>query len=58
MRLSLSLPHQFAFQALGVDYRIGTLDFDTEADFIMIDEERMEIVSTWIAGRRVYEQEK
>ena len=43
------------FQALGVDSRIGTLDFGTEADFIMIDEEKMEITSTWIAGRRVYE---
>ena len=44
------------FQALGVDHRIGSLDFDTEANFIMIDEGRMEITSTWIAGRRVYAQ--
>ena len=39
-----------------MDCRIGTLDFDTEADFIMIDVDRMEIMSTWIAGRSVYEQ--
>ena len=53
---NISLFIYFAFQALGVDHRIGSLDFDTEADFIMIDEDRMEITSTWMAGRRVYEQ--
>ena len=45
-----------AFQALGVDSRIGTLDFDTTADFIMIEEDKMEIMSTWMAGKCVWEQ--
>jgi len=41
-------------QALGIENQKGTLDFGADADFVMIDEGRMEIISTWIAGKRVY----
>ncbi len=32
----------------------GTLDFGADADFIMIDQEAMEIKSTWIGGQCVF----
>ncbi len=41
-------------RALGVEGQKGTLDFGSDADFVMVDRDDMEIESTWIAGECVY----
>lgn len=40
-------------QVLGISDRKGTLDYGTDADFILMDEE-MNVKETWIAGKRVW----
>ena len=42
-------------QAIGIQDRKGTLDFGSDADFVMIDRADMRIESTWIAGNQVYD---
>jgi len=46
-------------QALGIQDTKGTLNFGADADFIMIDikdnEGKMDILSTWIFGEKVYD---
>ncbi len=37
-----------------MDKQKGTLDFGADADFIMIDQEALEIKATWIAGECVF----
>lgn len=32
----------------------GTLDFGADADFVIIDQQEMNLMSTWIAGSCVY----
>ncbi|ODM99068.1 putative N-acetylglucosamine-6-phosphate deacetylase [Orchesella cincta] len=41
---------------LNIDDRKGTLDFGTDADFVLLDPTNLEVQSTWIAGERVYEK--
>ena len=41
-------------QAIGIQHKKGSLDYGTDADFIMIDQDKMSIESTWIAGEKVY----
>ena len=41
-------------QALGIENVKGTLNFGSDADFILIDKESLEIHSTWIHGQCVY----
>lgn len=43
-------------KVLGITKSKGTLDFDADADFIMIDND-LNIQSTWIAGECVYEKQ-
>lgn len=40
-------------KALRIEKVKGTLDFEADADFIMLDDE-LELQSTWIAGKQVY----
>ena len=40
--------------AVGLDGVKGSLDFGSDADFIMIDQDEMQLLSTWIAGSCVY----
>lgn len=41
-------------KALGIEHAKGVLDFDADADFVMLNE-NLELLSTWIAGERVYD---
>ena len=41
-------------QALKIQDQKGTLDFGSDADFIMVDKETLDLQSTWIAGECVY----
>lgn len=43
-------------QVMNLEHRIGTLDFGTDADFILIDE-NFEVHKTFIAGECVYSLE-
>ncbi|CAH0560663.1 unnamed protein product [Brassicogethes aeneus] len=53
---------EYAFEAaslhpakvLGIENQKGTLNFDSEADFVILDSD-LNLVSTWIAGECVYE---
>ncbi|EDW00009.1 N-acetylglucosamine-6-phosphate deacetylase [Drosophila grimshawi] len=40
---------------LGIEHEKGTLDFGSDADFILLDD-RLQLVSTWIAGICVHQQ--
>lgn len=40
-------------KALGLEKRKGVLDFGADADFIMLNDD-LDVLSTWIAGERVY----
>ncbi len=44
-------------KVLGIEKHKGSLEFGADADFIMIDADNMEIISTWIAGQCVYRRE-
>ena len=44
-------------QALKIERKKGTLNIGTDADFIMLDSVRVQLVSTWIAGNMVYSNE-
>jgi N-acetylglucosamine-6-phosphate deacetylase len=58
-------PIEFALEAaslhpadcLGISNRKGTLNYETDADFFLMDDEMM-IHSTWIAGECVFESEQ
>lgn len=41
--------------ALGISNRKGTLDFEADADFVLLDDD-LNLLSTWIAGECVYKQ--
>ncbi|KAH0944689.1 hypothetical protein HN011_005378 [Eciton burchellii] len=41
-------------KALGIDSHKGVLNYDTDADFILLNE-KLEILQTWIAGECVYD---
>lgn len=41
-------------QALGIEHSKGTLDYGSDADFIILDTSEMKLLSTWIAGECVY----
>ena len=43
-------------QALGIEKVKGTLDFGADADFILVDKDSLDLVSTWIGGQCVYEK--
>ncbi|XP_022829712.1 N-acetylglucosamine-6-phosphate deacetylase [Spodoptera litura] len=45
-------------RALGIDDRKGKLNFGFDADFVMLDPEKIKIKSTWIAGECVYKCDK
>ncbi|CAH0669107.1 unnamed protein product [Spodoptera exigua] len=45
-------------RALGIDDRKGKLNFGYDADFVMLDPEKIQIKSTWIAGECVYKCDK
>ena len=40
-------------KCLGIEKQKGTLSYDADADFIMLDDD-LHVVSTWIAGECVY----
>ncbi|XP_023030509.2 N-acetylglucosamine-6-phosphate deacetylase isoform X1 [Leptinotarsa decemlineata] len=42
-------------RVLGIEKTKGTLNFDADADFILLDD-NLDIISTWIAGECVYEK--
>ncbi|XP_030745528.1 N-acetylglucosamine-6-phosphate deacetylase [Sitophilus oryzae] len=42
-------------QVLGIDDKKGTLNYGADADFVMLSE-NLDIVSTWIAGECVYQE--
>ena len=42
-------------EAIGLQGIKGSLDFGCDADFIMMDQNEMNLLSTWIAGSCVYE---
>ena len=44
-------------RALEIETKKGVLDFEAEADFILLDE-NLHVLSTWIAGNCVYERSK
>lgn len=39
--------------AMGISHQKGTLNFETDADFIFLNND-LEVLETWIAGERVY----
>ncbi|EZA59057.1 N-acetylglucosamine-6-phosphate deacetylase isoform X2 [Ooceraea biroi] len=41
-------------KALGIDSHKGVLNYDTDADFILLNE-KLEVLQTWIAGECVYD---
>ena len=41
-------------QVLGLQKSKGTLNFGGDADFILVHPQQLEIMSTWIAGNRVF----
>lgn len=41
-------------QALGIEQIKGSLSFGADADFILVDPNSLELVSTWIGGKCVY----
>ena len=43
-------------QAVGIQDRKGTLDYGSDADFLLLGED-LQVWSTWIAGECVYQQE-
>lgn len=40
-------------KCLGIEKVKGTLNFGSDADFVMLDDDLM-VRSTWIAGKQVY----
>lgn len=42
-------------RTLGIDSYKGVLNFEADADFILLDE-KLELLSTWISGECVYEK--
>ncbi|XP_055911096.1 N-acetylglucosamine-6-phosphate deacetylase [Eupeodes corollae] len=42
-------------KCLGIEKSKGTLDFDSDADFVMLDD-KLRVLSTWIGGECVYEK--
>lgn len=45
-------------KALGIDDRKGKLNFGCDADFVILNPEKIKIESTWIAGECVYKCDK
>lgn len=43
-------------QALAITERKGTLDYGTDADFVLLHKERLQVQSTWIGGVCVYSE--
>ena len=41
-------------QLLGITARKGTLDFDSDADFVFLDE-NLHVLATFIGGEKVWE---
>ena len=41
-------------QCLGVEDRKGTLEYGTDADFVILDE-KLNVFATFVAGQKVYE---
>ena len=44
-------------QALKIQDKKGTLEFGSDADFVMISPDGTMIISTWIAGNCVFENQ-
>lgn len=44
-------------KCLGIEHQKGTLNYDTDADFILLDDD-LRVHSTWISGKCVYEAHK
>ena len=44
-------------QLLGITDRKGTLDFNTDADFVLLDQ-KLNVHATFIAGEKVWSDEK
>lgn len=42
-------------RVLGIEHSKGTLNYGADADFILLDND-LQVVSTWIAGERVYKK--
>ncbi|XP_068627653.1 N-acetylglucosamine-6-phosphate deacetylase [Battus philenor] len=45
-------------RALGIDHCKGNLNYDCDADFVIMEPETLKVVSTWIAGECVYSAPK
>lgn len=45
-------------QALGLEASKGTLDFGSDADLVILNKDNLDIVSTWIGGKKVYDAEQ
>nr|XP_023966322.1 N-acetylglucosamine-6-phosphate deacetylase-like [Chrysemys picta bellii] len=43
-------------QLLGIEHRKGTLNYDTDADFLLLDNS-LQVRATYIAGERVWSQD-
>ena len=44
-------------QALKIQDQKGTLAYGSDADFILVDKDNLDLDSTWIAGECVYKKE-
>ena len=45
-------------ELLGISDNKGTLDFNSDADLVILDPKSLEVISTWIAGECVYNRGK
>ncbi len=43
-------------QILGIQGSKGTLDFGSDADFILLDPDNLDLYSTWICGKCVWKK--
>jgi len=44
-------------EALGIQHSKGTLNFGADADFVILEEDNLNVLSTWIDGQKVYEED-
>ncbi|KAG7305591.1 hypothetical protein JYU34_009678 [Plutella xylostella] len=44
-------------RALGIEHKKGTLNYGSDADFVMLHPESLQVHSTWIAGECVYRKD-